>query len=126
MGRRKPKRLKTGEKPNGEVVKVIVRIKVESDNKEEEESLDDDDNEEEEGQAVQPVAQVERPAYVAPRPYVPPRPDYILMDYNKSMGDVVIPEIKVIRLMNRPCYMKLDPVHWGKNSMDRCPTYGVC
>jgi hypothetical protein len=39
-----------------------------------------------------------------------------VMDYNKSMGDVVIPEIKVIRLMNRPCYMKLDPVHWGKTA----------
>jgi hypothetical protein len=121
MGRRTPKRLKTGDKPNGEVVKVKVRVKVESDdNKEEESSNDDDNEEEEEQQVVQPVAQVEWPAYVEPRP------DYILMDYNKSMGDVVIPDNKVIRPMNRWCYTKLDPVHWGENSIDRCPTYGVC
>jgi hypothetical protein len=83
MGRRKPKRLKTGDKPDGEVVKVKVRVKVkvESDNDKEEESSDNDDNEEEEEEQVaRPVAQVKRTAYVAPRPYVPPRPDYILMD----------------------------------------------
>jgi hypothetical protein len=72
MGRRKPKRLKTGEKPNGEAVKVKVRVKVkvESDNDEEEESSDSDDNEEEEEQVAQPIAQVGRLVYVAPRPYV--------------------------------------------------------
>jgi hypothetical protein len=119
MGR-KPKRLKTGDKPSGEVFKVKVRVKVKSDNNKEEESSDDDDNEEEEQQVAQPVAQVERLLYVEPRP------DYILMDYNKSMGDVVIPNNKVIRPMNCWCYTKLDPVHWGENSIDRCPTYGVC
>jgi hypothetical protein len=92
----------------------------------EEESLDNDDNKEEEEQVAQPAAQVEWPAYVAPRPYVPPRPDYILMDYDKSMGDVVIPDNKVIRPMNPWCYMNLDPVHWRENSIDRCPNYGVC
>jgi hypothetical protein len=83
MGR-VPKRLKTGDKP----VVAAVKGKVESDdnNKEEEEeesSSDDDGNEEEEfkgqeEQVVQPVAGVEQPQYV------PPRPKYILMDYNKS------------------------------------------
>jgi hypothetical protein len=48
------------------------------------------------------------------------------MDYDKSMGDVVIPDNKVIRPMNCWCYTKLDPVHWGENSIDGCPTYGVC
>jgi hypothetical protein len=121
MGRRKPKRLKTGDEPDEEVVIVKVRVKVESDNNKEEESSDDDaDEEEEEQQAAQPVARVERPAYVAPRP------DYILMDNDKSMGDVVIPNNKVIRPMNRWCYMNLDPVHWGENSIDGCLTYGVC
>jgi hypothetical protein len=121
MGRRKPKRLKTGEEPNEEVVIVKVRVKVESDNDDKEEkSSDGDDNEEEEEQATQPVARVKRSAYVEPRP------DYILMDYNKSMGDVVIPDNKVIRPMNCQCYTNLDPVHWGENSIDRCLTYGVC
>jgi hypothetical protein len=46
------------------------------------------------------------------------------MDYDKR--DVVIPDNKVIRPMNHWCYMNLDPVHWGENSIDRCPTYGVC
>jgi hypothetical protein len=119
MGRRKPKRLKTGDKPNEEVVIAKVRVTVKSDNKEEE-SSDNDTNEEEEEQAAQPVGQVERPAYVALRP------DYILMDYNKSMGDVLIPDNKVIRPMNCRCYTNLYPVHWGENSIDRCPTYGVC
>jgi hypothetical protein len=32
----------------------------------------------------------------------------------------------VIRPMNRWCYRKLDPVHWEENSIDRCPTHGVC
>jgi hypothetical protein len=48
------------------------------------------------------------------------------MDYNVSMGDGVIPEDKVIRPMNCRCYRKLDPVYWGENSIDRCPTYRVC
>jgi hypothetical protein len=82
MGR-VPKRLKTGDKPNAEAVKV--KVKVESDDNEEEESSDNDANEEEEDkgqeeQAAQPVAQVERPGYIPLRPYVPPRPNYILMD----------------------------------------------
>jgi hypothetical protein len=114
MGSRKPKRLKTGDKPNEEVVKV----KVESDNnkeeEEEEESSDDDDNEEEEEQVGHPLARVKRPAYVESRP------DYILMDCNESMGDVVIPDNKVIRQMNPWCYTKLYPVHWGDNSIDGC------
>jgi hypothetical protein len=111
MGRRKPKRLKTGDEPDEEVIIVKVRVKVESDGNEEEESSDDDDNEEDEQeqeeqqQDTQPVAQVEQPAYVEPRP------DYILMDYNRSMGDIVIPDYKVIRPMNRWCYTNLDPVH---------------
>jgi hypothetical protein len=45
--------------------------------------------EEEEEQPAQPVAQIEQTAYVAPRL------DYILMDYNESMGEVVIPDNKV-------------------------------
>jgi hypothetical protein len=48
------------------------------------------------------------------------------MDYNKIMGDGLIPEDKVIRPMNPWCYTKLDPVFWGENNIDRCPTYGVC
>jgi hypothetical protein len=131
--RRIPKRLKTGDEPNGEAVKVKVRVKVKiesDDDKEEEEeeekSLDNDDDEEEEEQVAQPVAQVERPGYIlALRPYVPPRPNYILMDYDKSMEDEVIPDNKVIRPVNRWCFTKLDPVR-GENSIDRCPTYGVC
>jgi hypothetical protein len=87
---------------------------------------DTDEEEEEEEQVAQPVAQVKRPGYIASRPYVPPRPNYTLMDYNESMRDEVIPDDKVIRPMNRWCYTKLDPVHWGENSIDRCPTYGVC
>jgi hypothetical protein len=98
MGRRKPKRLKTGDKPNEEFVIVKVRVKVKSDNDKEEESSDndaDEEEEEEEEQVAQPVVRIKRPAYVAPRP------DYILMDYNESMGEVVIPDNKVIRLVNR-------------------------
>jgi hypothetical protein len=134
--RKVPKRLKTGDEPDGEAVKVKVkvRVKVESDNnkeEEEEKSSDNDNNEEEEDkgqeeQAVQPVAQVEWPGYIASRPYVPPRPKYILMNCDKSMGDEVIPDDKVIRPMNRWCYTKLNPVHWGENSIYRCPTFGVC
>jgi hypothetical protein len=93
MARRKPKRLKTGDKPDKEVVVLKVRVKVESDNnKEEEELLDDDADEdkEEEEQPAQPVVQIEWPAYVALRP------DYILMDYNESMFETVIPNNKVI------------------------------
>jgi hypothetical protein len=87
--------------------------------------LDDDDNEEEvdkekEGQVAQPVAQVEGPLYV------PPRPKYILMDYNKSMGDGVIPDNKVLRPKNCWCYTILDTMFWGENSIDRCLTYRVC
>jgi hypothetical protein len=92
MGRRKPKRLKTGDKPDEEV--VVLNVK--------------------------PVAQIERTAYVAPRP------DYILMDCNKSMFETVIPDNKVIRPINCWCYTNLDPVDWGENSIDRFPTYGVC
>jgi hypothetical protein len=122
MGRRKPKRLKTGDEPKEEVVVLKVRVKVESDNNKEEESSDDDANEdkEEEEQPAQPVAQIERPAYVAPRP------NYILMDYDKSMFETVIPNNKVIRPMNRRCYTNLGPAHWGENSIDGCLTYGVC
>jgi hypothetical protein len=42
------------------------------------------------------------------------------------MGKGVIPEDKVIRPKNRRCYTILDPVFWGENSIDRCPTYGIC
>jgi hypothetical protein len=126
MARRKPKRLNTGDKPNEEVAVLKVRVKVESDDNKEEESSDndaDEDKEEEEQpeqQPAQPVAQIEQLAYVAPRP------DYILMDYDESMFETVIPNDKVIRPINRWCYTNLDPVDWGENSMDRCPTYGVC
>jgi hypothetical protein len=134
MGR-VPKRLKTGDKPAAEAIKV--KAKVESDNEdeeeeeEEEESLDNDDDEEEEDkgqeeQVAQPVAQVKRLGYIPSRLYVPPRTNYILMDYNVSMGDGVIPNNKVIRQMNCRCYTKLDPVYWRENSIDRCPAYGVC
>jgi hypothetical protein len=41
MGRRKQKRLKTGDKPDEEVVVLKVRVKVESDNNKEEESSDE-------------------------------------------------------------------------------------
>jgi hypothetical protein len=106
-----------------------VRVKVESDDnddkeeEEEEESMDDDNNEEQkdigqEQQVAQPVAQVERPRYV------PPRPKYILMDYDKSMGDGVVPKDKVLRPKNHWCYTILGPVFWGENSIDRCLTYG--
>jgi hypothetical protein len=121
MGR-VPKRLKTGDKP----IVAAVKVEVESNNnkeeeEEEEESLDNDDDEEEEdeeqeGQVKQPVA----------RGYVPPRRKYILMDYDKSMGDGVIPNNKVLRPKNCWCYTILHPVFWGENSIDRCPTYGVC
>jgi hypothetical protein len=123
MARRKPKRLKTGDKPNEEVVVLEVRVEVESDyDDEEEESLDNDANEDEEveEQPAQPVAQIERPAYVAPRP------DYILMDYDKSMFETSTPNNKVIRPINCWCYTNLDPVDWGEKSIDRYPTYGVC
>jgi hypothetical protein len=110
MGRSKPKRLKTGDKPKEEVVIVKVRVKVEP-------SDDDADvEEEEEEQPAQPVARIEQPVYVAPRP------DCILMDYNESMGEVVILDNKAIRPVNRWCYTNLDPVHWGENSIDGCPT----
>jgi hypothetical protein len=125
MARRKPKRLKTGDEPE-EVVVLKVRVKVESDNNEEEKSSEDDANEEEEEeeqpeqQPAQLVAQIKRPANVAPRP------DYILMDYNESMFETVIPDNKVIRPINCWCYTNLNPMDWGENSIDRCPTYGVC
>jgi hypothetical protein len=137
MARRKPKRLKTGDEPNEEVVMLKVRVKVKSDDNEEEESSDDDSDEDKEveeqpeqqpaqpeeqpeQQPAPPVAQIERPVYVAPRP------NYILMDYDKSMFETVIPDNKVIRPINCRCYMNLDPVDWGENSIDRCPAYGVC
>jgi hypothetical protein len=99
-----------------------VRVKVKSDNDKEEESSDDDANEdkEEEEQPAQPVARIEWLAYVVPRP------DYIMMDYDESMFETVIPDNKVNRPINRWCYTNLDPVDWGENSIDRCPTYGVC
>jgi hypothetical protein len=94
MGR-VPKRLKTGDKPVVEAVKVKVKSDDNNDQEEEEESLDDNDDEEQEDkgqeeQVAQPVAQVEWPRYV------PPRPEYILTDYDKSMGDGVIPEDKML------------------------------
>jgi hypothetical protein len=83
MARRKPKRLKTGDKPDEEVVVLKVRVKVESDNNKEEEEESSDNNADEDGEEkkhpVQPAARIERPAYVAPRP------DSILMDYNETM-----------------------------------------
>jgi hypothetical protein len=125
--RRVPKRLKTGEEHFVEAVKVKVKSDDDNDKKkeEEEESSDNDNDEEQkdngqEEQVAQPVGQVERPRYV------PLRPKYILMDYNKSMGGGVIPKDKVLRPKNLWCYTKLDPVFWGENSIDRCPTYGVC
>jgi hypothetical protein len=84
-----------------------VRVKVESDDNEEEESLDNDANEDKEEeeqpeeQPAQPVAQIEWLAYVAPRP------DNILMDYNKSMFETLIPDKKVIRRINCWCYTNL-------------------
>jgi hypothetical protein len=99
MARRKLKRLKTGDEPNEEA----VLPKAESDNdKEEEESSDDDaneDGEEEKKQPAQLVAQTEGPAYVAPRP------NYILMDYDESMFETVIPNNKVIRPINCRCHI---------------------
>jgi hypothetical protein len=85
-GKKEPKRLKTGDDPDEEVAVLKVRVKVESDNKEEEESSDDDadgDKEKKEQPPAQPVAQIERPAYVAPRP------NCILMDYKESMFETV-------------------------------------
>jgi hypothetical protein len=124
--RKVPKRLRTGDKPDVEVVKVKVRVKVKvkSDDDEEEEELDNDAHEEDEDkeQVAQPVARVEWPGYIASRLYVPPRPNYILMDYDESMGDEVIPDNKVIRPMIHWCYTKLDPMYWGENSIDRCLT----
>jgi hypothetical protein len=38
----------------------------------------------------------------------------------------MIPKDKVIRPKNRWCYTILNPVFWGENSIDRCPTYGIC
>jgi hypothetical protein len=126
MARRKPKRLKTGDEPDEEVVVLKVRVKVESDDNKEEESSDNDANEEEEEeeqpeeQPAQPVAQIKRLVYVAPRP------DYILMDDNESMFETVLPDNKVIRPINRWCYTNLNPVDWGESSIDRFPAYGVC
>jgi hypothetical protein len=54
MGRRKPKRLKTGDKPDEEAVIVKVRVKVQSEDNKEEESSDANE-EEEEQQAAQPA-----------------------------------------------------------------------
>jgi hypothetical protein len=126
MARRKPMRLNTGDKLDEDVVVLKVRVKVRSDNDKEEESSVNDTNEDKEEeeqpeqQPAQPVAQIEQPEYVAPRP------NYILMEYNKSMFETVIPDNKVIRPINCRCYTDLDPVDWGENSIDRCPTYGVC
>jgi hypothetical protein len=123
MARRKPKRLKTGDDPDEEVVVLKVRVKVESDDNKEEESSDNDadgDKEEEEQPPAQPVARIEQLAYMTPRP------NYILMNYNESMFETVIPGNKVIRPINHWCYTNLDPVDWGENSIDRCLTYGVC
>jgi hypothetical protein len=118
MARRKLKRLKTGDKSDEEVVVLKVRVKVESDNDKEEESLDNDadqdkeEKEQPEEQPAQPVARIERPAYVEPKL------DYILMDNNKSMFETVIPDNKVVRPINCWCYTNLDPVDWGENSID--------
>jgi hypothetical protein len=134
MARRRLKRLKTGDESNKEVVVLKVRVKVESDNNKEGESSEDDadeDKEEKEQPERQPeqqpeqhpaqqVAQIKRPAYVAPRP------NYILMDFDKSMFETVIPDNKVIRPINHRCYTNLNPVNLGENSIDRCPTYGAC
>jgi hypothetical protein len=57
---------------------------------------------------------------------VAPRLDYILMDCDKSMFETVIPGNKVIRPINHWCFTNLDPVDRGENSIDRCPTFGVC
>jgi hypothetical protein len=70
MGR-VPKRLKTGDEPV--VVAVKVKVKSDDDKEDKEESLDNDNDEEEEdkgqeGHVAQPVAQVELPRYVPPRP----------------------------------------------------------
>jgi hypothetical protein len=86
-----------------EAIKVKVQSDDSNDEEEEEESLDNGNDEEQkderqEEKVAQSVAQVERPRYV------PPRPKYILMDYDKSMGDGVIPKDKVIRPKNRWCY----------------------
>jgi hypothetical protein len=117
MGR-VPKRLKTEDKPVVAAIKVKAKAGVDKEEEEEEEeSLNNDNDEEQEGQVAEPVART-----VLPR-YKPPRPKYILMDYNKSMGDGVIPDNKVLRPINRWCYMTLDPPFWGHNSIDRCPTY---
>jgi hypothetical protein len=125
-----PKRLRTGDKPVVEAVKVKVES-YDNDDKEEEEEEgeesssynDNNEGEEDKGQeeqVAQPVVQVERPRYV------PPRPKYILMDYDKSIGDGVIPDNKALRPKNCQCYTILDPVFWGENSIGRCPTYRVC
>jgi hypothetical protein len=77
--RRVPKRLRTGDEPVGEAVKVKVKSDDNDDKEEEEEeeekeeSSDNGDDEEEEDkeqeeQVAQPVAQVEQPWYVPPRP----------------------------------------------------------
>jgi hypothetical protein len=72
--RRVPKRLKTGDKPIAGAVKVKVKTDDDNDKEEEEEESSHNDNNEEEKdkgqeeQVVQPVAQVERPWYVPPRP----------------------------------------------------------
>jgi hypothetical protein len=116
--RRVPKRLRTGDMPIVEAVKVKVESYDNNDKEEEEEeSLDNYGSEEEEDkgqeeQVTQPVAQAERPRYVSPRP------NYILMDYNKSMEDEVISNNKVLRPKNCWCYTILNPVFWGENSID--------
>jgi hypothetical protein len=116
MGR-VPKRLKAGDKPNTEAIKVKVKVKSDDNNdkEEEEEYKESSDNEEQkdegqEKQVAQSVARVEWPRYV------PPRPNCILMDYNKSMGDGVIPEDKVIRPKKCWCYTILDPVFWERTA----------
>jgi hypothetical protein len=81
---------------------------------------EEEEGNEQEGQVEEPVGQTERPQHK------PPRPKYILMDYDKSMGDGVIPDNKVLRPKNCWCYTILDPVFWEENTLDRCPTYGVC
>jgi hypothetical protein len=89
-----------------------------SDNDGDEEEEEEDDEQEE--QAPEPVVRIANVHEDRPRP------KYVMMDYDKRMGDGVIPNNKVIRPINHWCYTTLDPAFWGENSIDRCPTYRTC